>query len=354
MADASSHRFWKSAVERYRSPKDGMMATMRFPLFSGRLATCVAAKTEAPLEIPQKIPSWVAMLRAISMASSPAIWITSSSKLVSAFPGMKPAPMPWILWGPGFPPERTADSVGSTATIWREGFSGLRYCPQPVMVPPVPTPPTKMSTLPSVSAQISGPVVSRWIFGLSALLNCCNKNPPCVAAISSALAMAPPIPLAAGVRTSLAPKALRRTRRSMLMDSGMVRIRSYPLEAATMANPMPVLPDVGSTKTVSPGLMSPRSSAWVIMLRAMRSFTELAGLKLSSFKTISASHPSLSLESLTSGVPPIKSKTFSAILGLSAPRAVVEAVVDVDDGRVNAWAMPSEAIVARAAANFIF
>ena len=33
----------------------------------------------------------------------------------------------------------------------------------PVMVPPVPTPATKMSTLPSVSFQISGPVVSKWI-----------------------------------------------------------------------------------------------------------------------------------------------------------------------------------------------
>mmetsp|Transcript_15471 Transcript_15471/g.31949 ORF Transcript_15471/g.31949 Transcript_15471/m.31949 type:complete len:260 (-) Transcript_15471:176-955(-) len=259
--------------------------------------------------------------------------MTSSSKLVSAFPGIKPAPIPWILWGPGFPPERTADSVGSTATICREGFSGLRYCPHPVIVPPVPTPPTKMSTLPSVSAQISGPVVSRWIFGLSALLNCCNKNPPCVAAISSALEMAPPMPLAAGVKTSWAPNALRRTRRSMLMDSGIVRIRSYPFEAATMANPIPVFPEVGSTRTVSPGLMSPRSSACVIMLRAMRSLTELAGVKLSSFKTISASHPSLSLESFTNGVPPIKSKTLSAILGRSAIRADVD--VDVE-GRVKA------------------
>jgi hypothetical protein len=35
---------------------------------------------------------------------------------------------------------------------------------------------------------------------------------------------------------------LRRTRRSMLMDSGMVRISSYPLAAATIASPMPVLP----------------------------------------------------------------------------------------------------------------
>ena len=30
---------------------------------------------------------------------------------------MNPAPMPWILCGPGAPPEMTGDSAGSTATI---------------------------------------------------------------------------------------------------------------------------------------------------------------------------------------------------------------------------------------------
>ncbi len=44
-------------------------------------------------------------------------WTTSSMMLVSRFPGMNPAPMPWILWGPGLPPEMTGDSAGSTATI---------------------------------------------------------------------------------------------------------------------------------------------------------------------------------------------------------------------------------------------
>jgi hypothetical protein len=42
----------------------------------------------------------------------------------------------------------------------------------PVMVPPVPTPATKTSTWPSVSAQISGPVVASWIAGLAGLANC--------------------------------------------------------------------------------------------------------------------------------------------------------------------------------------
>ena len=47
----------------------------------------------------------------------------------------------------------------STATILMSGFFSLRYLPTPVIVPPVPTPATKISTLPSVSFQISGPVV---------------------------------------------------------------------------------------------------------------------------------------------------------------------------------------------------
>lgn len=84
-----------------------------------------------------------------------------------------------------------------------------------------------------------------------------------------------------------------------------------------MANPIPVLPLVGSTNTVLPGVMSPRPSACVIMLSAIRSLTLLAGLDDSNLHTISASHPSANVVSLTNGVPPISSKMFSAILGRS-------------------------------------
>mmetsp|Transcript_33965 Transcript_33965/g.69344 ORF Transcript_33965/g.69344 Transcript_33965/m.69344 type:complete len:309 (+) Transcript_33965:315-1241(+) len=293
-----------------------MTTTTLFPAFSGLEATICAAVTAAPDEIPQKIPSSVAILLAMAMASSPEIWITSSSRDVSAFPGMNPAPMPWILCGPGLPPERTADSTGSTATICMDGLSGLRYWPHPVSVPPVPTPPTRMSTLPSVSFQISGPVVSLWTFGLSGLLNCCRRNPssPSSPTSSSALAIAPPIPFAAGVSTRSAPNAFSSTRRSMLMDSGIVRMSLYPFAAATIASPMPVFPDVGSTRVVLPGAMSPRLSASVIIDRAMRSFTELAGLDDSSFATTSASAPSTTRLRRTRGVPPMRSRTESAIL----------------------------------------
>ena len=51
-----------------------------------------------------------------------------------------------------------------TALGWlalNEGFLGLMYWQTPVSVPPVPTPEIRMSARPSVSFQISGPVVSK-------------------------------------------------------------------------------------------------------------------------------------------------------------------------------------------------
>ena len=68
--------------------------------------------------------------------------------------------MPWILCGPGLPPLITGDSAGSTATTLIPGFCSFKNLPAPEIVPPVPTPATKMSIFPLVCAQISGPVVS--------------------------------------------------------------------------------------------------------------------------------------------------------------------------------------------------
>ena len=135
---------------------------MVLPLFSGRAASSLDAHTAAPAEMPHMTPSFAASSRAVAQASSSVTCITSSTRERSAFPGTKPAPMPWILWGPWcFPPESTGLLTGSSATNWHSGFSGLMYCAEPVIVPPVPTPPTKISMVPSVSAHISGPVVSR-------------------------------------------------------------------------------------------------------------------------------------------------------------------------------------------------
>ena len=63
--------------------------------------------------------------------------------------------MPCILCGPGLPPEITGESAGSTAIICMAGLCALRAAPTPLIVPPVPTPPTKTSTFPLVSLHIS-------------------------------------------------------------------------------------------------------------------------------------------------------------------------------------------------------
>ncbi len=111
--------------------------------------------------------------------------------------------MPWL---PAFPPLSRGEPAGSTATILTAGFRAFRYSPTPVTVPPVPTPATKMSTFPSVSSQISGPVEALWAAGLAGFTNCPGMKPPGISfASSSAFSMAPFMPPAPSVRTSSAP-----------------------------------------------------------------------------------------------------------------------------------------------------
>ena len=69
--------------------------------------------------------------------------------------------MPWILCGPGAPPESTALSSGSTAIIFKPGLRAFSTAPTPVNVPPVPMPLTTASILPPVSRQNSSAVVRR-------------------------------------------------------------------------------------------------------------------------------------------------------------------------------------------------
>ncbi len=132
---------------------------MIFPSFSGREATAKAATAAAPEDMPLINPSSRQRRVAIDIASSLATVMTSSIIEISRISGLNPAPIPWILCGPGLPPERTGDSDGSTATIRMLGFYSFKYRPQPVIVPPVPTPEIKTSILPFVYAQSSGPVV---------------------------------------------------------------------------------------------------------------------------------------------------------------------------------------------------
>ena len=122
--------------------------------------------------MPARMPSSLANLLAVIAALSPVTLIISSTRSSWSTSGMNPAPIPWILWGPGFPPLRTGDSAGSTAITLKVGFLFLMMLATPVMVPPVPTPATIASTFPSVSFHISSAVVLRWISGFSGFRNC--------------------------------------------------------------------------------------------------------------------------------------------------------------------------------------
>ena len=108
-----------------------------------------------------------------------------------------------------------------------------------------------MSTFPSVSRQISSAVVRRWTAGFEGFVNCCRMTLLGILACnSSALAMAPRIPFGPSVNTTRAPRIFSSLRRSNDMVSGIVSTSLSPLAAATNANAIPVLPEVGSMSTV--------------------------------------------------------------------------------------------------------
>ena len=140
------------------------------------------------------------------IAASSETPITSSRISRSSTGGTNPAPIPWIRCGPGRPPEITGEPFGSTATTVRSGFSSLSRPPAPVTVPPVPTPHTSASTLPSMSRQISSAVVRRWMSGFAGLENWSQMNAsPFSAAISFAAATASSIPPIDSVMRTSAP-----------------------------------------------------------------------------------------------------------------------------------------------------
>src|SRR5579859_6670585 len=79
---------------------------------------------------------------------------------------------------------------------------------------------------------------------------------------------------------------------------------------------MPVLPLVGSTITLLPGVSKPSFSASRTMLTAMRSLTLYPGWNASSFASTVAFAPSVTRFSRTSGVRPINSvASFAHAIG---------------------------------------
>src|SRR5699024_1787099 len=94
---------------------------------------------------------------------------------------------------------------------------------------------------------------------------------------SFAFFIAPGIFSALGVSTTFAPYALRRFRLSSVLLSGITIIALYPLAAAFIASPIPVLPLVGSI-IVASDLKWPVFSSILLILIAARSFTLFVGL----------------------------------------------------------------------------
>src|ERR1035441_9886051 len=181
-------------------------------------------------------------------------------------------------------------------------------------------PETSTSIPPSVSSQISGPVVRKWISGLAGFLNCCNstKRAGSEATISSARAMEPAIPSEPSVRIRLAPSALSTLRRSTDMLSGMVRVMGYPRAAATNARAIPVFPLVGSMSAL-PGFRMPRFSASQTIEAPIRHFTEYAGLRPSILASTVALPPSVTRLRRTSGVQPMLKELSSKTLNSDLP-----------------------------------
>mmetsp|Transcript_7160 Transcript_7160/g.22422 ORF Transcript_7160/g.22422 Transcript_7160/m.22422 type:complete len:201 (+) Transcript_7160:297-899(+) len=195
---------------------------MVLPADSSRLATARAAATAAPALKPPKMPTSAARRRDMSMASSLDTGRISSMIDRSITSGLKPGPMPWILCGECASPLSTCDSLGSTTTLRMAGFCAFRYCVTPVIVPPVPAPARKTSTLPCVCAHTSGPVVSRCTLALYSVSNWRVRYERSVCSwMRLPAAMEPLTPSLAGVRTRRAPKMRIRARRSSDIVSGM-------------------------------------------------------------------------------------------------------------------------------------
>ena len=123
--------------------------------------------------------------------------------------------------------------------------------------------------------------------------------------------MAPSVLSQPGVNSSSAPSAWSTAWRSVLTQVGMVSLILKPMAAATIAMPIPVLPDVGS-RMILPLVSFPVSTASLSMKSAGRSLTEPPGLEPSSFAMIRT--PVLPESQMfftsTSGVFPIASSTL--------------------------------------------
>ena len=205
---SGSGRSAKSGVERYLSPVSHRMVTMTLPCIPSRRASSPAAQTLAPAEMPTRRPS----SRARRARDLERLLAAHRHDLVvdrrRSGPWGRTRPRcPGCWCGPGWPPESTGESEGSTATTRTPGSRSLSTSPTPVSVPPVPTPATNTSTSPSVSSQISSAVVRRCDLGVGRVLELLRHERAVDLGRRAPRPgrSAPLMPSAPGVRTSSAP-----------------------------------------------------------------------------------------------------------------------------------------------------
>lgn len=171
-------------------------------------------------------------------------------------------------------------SWGCTPRTLTLGFFDLRKRPVPVIVPQVPRPATKCVIFPWVCFQISGPVVRKCASGFAGFLYWLSWCHPGCLPMSAAFAMAPSGAPGIGQSSSLsstsfAPKRRSACRFSAGTASDSVAVNPTFLAFASIASPMPVLPEVGSTSCSN---RMPFSSASRSRLAATRSLTAPKGL----------------------------------------------------------------------------
>lgn len=124
---------------------------MVFPSFSGRLASSIAAKAAAPEEITDKNPFTLAD----ELSGCKCIFVGNGDNLIVDFRvqhiGDKACADALNLMRSCNAGREHCGSSRLNSNDLNRRVLDFRYSPTPVIVPPVPTPATKISTFPSVA-----------------------------------------------------------------------------------------------------------------------------------------------------------------------------------------------------------
>ena len=198
------------------------------------------------------------------------------------------------------------------STDCKSGVESFKNFRNPVMLTPVPTPQTKISTFPSKSSQISKSRPFSMGFRVIFIFKLLKKNILWASGSKLTGFIDSPTPLSPGVNIILVPKASN----SFLLSSFRHGYNEFvTLRSRHVRKPYPVLPLVGST-IVPPGFKRPFFSAASIIDNPIRSLTLEQGLKNSNFPITRPGSPFPKVFKERSGVLPIRSVILSATKGL--------------------------------------